>query len=198
MKWFLLELLTYLNMSSIVHKLKLLTVQGGRTRLFFFCCLAKYRCSLPSLQRIKNKKWFFFFSSRTLFAKRNMKFNFICTNLMFGWILKTFWTLMQYMQTARSRFPLVSIREITLRRLKQKTNQLHEYYSRCLNTLSVTNILFGHYLMHLFRKMIIYVIYTFCKINNTKFVPFCIRTNIFNHLIIVFKCRFVSLCRSFL
>lgn len=124
MKWFLLELLTSLNMSSIVHKLKLLTVQGGRTRLFFFfCCLAKYRCSLPSLQRIKNKKWFFF-SSRTLFAKRNMKFNFICTNLMFGWILKTFWTLMQYMQTARSRFPLVSIREITLRRLKQKNKSI--------------------------------------------------------------------------
>lgn len=140
MKWFLLELLTSLNMSSIVHKLKLLTVQGGRTRLFFFfCCLAKYRCSLPSLQRIKNKKWFFF-SSRTLFAKRNMKFNFICTNLMFGWILKTFWTLMQYMQTARSRFPLVSIREITLRRLKQKKQINCTSIIQGVSTLSVSPI----------------------------------------------------------
>lgn len=124
-----------------------------------------------------------FFSSRTLFARRNMKFNFICTNLMFGWILKTFWTLMQYIQTARSRFPLVSIREITLSGLKQtyksiawmlfkvsQYSQCHEYIIWSLFNASLLN-------------MIIYVIYTFCKINNTQFVSFCIRTNIFNHCI---------------
>lgn len=140
----------------------------------------------------------FFFSSRTLFAKRNMKFNFVCTNLTFGWILKTFWTLMQYMQTARSRFPLVSIREITLRRLKQKNKSIARVLLKVSQHSQCHQYIIWSLLMHLFRKMIIYVIYTFCKINNTKFVPFCIRTNIFNHLIIVFKCRFVSLCRSLL